>query len=394
MADQRAPVQSRQDAVTRAGTTVADLVGDRAADWDRAGRLPVELLRKLGAAGQLCAQVSPRHGGPGWSSRENGEFTATAGALCSSLRSIMTSQGMAGWAIERLGTRAQQAAFLPGLTSGTLAAVGFSEPQAGSDLAAIEMRVRPDGDQMVLDGQKMWVTGAAYADLLVLFGRADGGDGAGAAVVVPTDAAGVTVEPLTDALGCRAAGHASVRLDQVRVPADHLLGGFAPSLPLLVTVALGYGRMSVAWGCVGILRACLGATVAHAVKRRQFGRPIAEHQLVAGHLADLYVAEQTASRVCEFASAQWDAGASDLVHAVVLAKQVSARNAARGAAAAVQVLGSAGARDGHLVARAYRDAKTMEIIEGTTELCQLLLAEQAVARYRPAEPGERKDGRS
>jgi methoxymalonate biosynthesis protein len=78
----------------------------------------------------------------------------------------------------------------------------------------------------------------------------------------------------------------------------------------------------------------------------------------------------------------------------VLAKQVSARNAARGAAAAVQVLGSAGARDGHLVARAYRDAKTMEIIEGTTELCQLLLAEQAVARYRPAEPGERKDGRS
>ena len=371
------------DAVADACAVVTDLVADRAGDWDRAGQLPVDLLRKLGSTGYLCAQVPAKHGGLGWSSRENGEFTATVGALCTSLRSIMTSQGMAAWAVERLGTRSQQATILPQLTSGALAAVGFSEPQAGSDLSAIELRVRPDGDEVVLDGQKTWVTGAAYADLLVLFGRAD--DGSGAAVVVPADAAGVTIERLTDVLGCRAAGHASVRLDQVRIPADHVLGGGAPSLPLLVTAALGYGRMSVAWGCVGILRACLAAAVTHAASRVQFGRPIAEHQLVAGHLADLYIAEQTASRACEFASEQWDAGASDLVHAVVLAKQVSAGNAARGAAAAVQVLGSAGVRDGHVVARAYRDAKTMEIIEGTTELCQLLLAERAMARNRPVD---------
>ncbi len=323
-------------AVAHAGAVVTDLVADRAGDWDRAGQLPVDLLRKLGSAGYLCAQVPPRYGGLRWST------------------------------------------ILPRLTSGALAAVGFSEPQAGSDLSAIELRVRPDGGELVLDGQKTWVTGAAYANLLVLFGRAH--DGSGAAVVVPADAAGVALERLTDVLGCRAAGHAGVRLDQVRVPADRALGGFAPSLPLLVTAALGYGRMSVAWGCVGILRACLAAAVAHAGSRVQFGRPIAEHQLVAGHLADLYIAEQTASRACEFASAQWDAGASDLVHAVVLAKQVSASNAARGAAAAVQVLGSAGVRDGHVVARAYRDAKTMEIVEGTTELCQLLLAERAMAR--------------
>lgn len=370
-----------------AGAAVADLVADRAGDWDRAGQLPVGLLRKLGEAGYLCTQVPAEHGGLGWSSRENGEFTASVGALCSSLRSVMTSQGMAAWAVERLGNRAQRAAFLPRLATGTLAAVGFSEPQAGSDLSAIELQVRAAGEEVVLSGRKMWVTAAAYADLLVVFGRSDGG---GAAVVVPADAPGVSVEPLADVLGCRAAGHCQIRFDQVRVPADHVLGGIAPSLSLLVTAALSYGRMSVAWGCVGILRACLGAAVTHARTRRQFGRPIAEHQLVAGQLAGLYVAEQAASRVCEWASQRWDAGEADVVDAVVLAKHLSATNAAQAASTAVQILASAGTRDGHVVARAYRDAKTMQIIEGTSELCQLLLAEQAMNHFGgwtpPADP--------
>lgn len=373
--------------VAEAGSAVAELVGDRAGEWDLAGRLPVELLRKLGEAGFLCTQVPAEYGGLGWSSRENGEFTASVGALCSSLRSLMTSQGMAAWTVERLGTRAQRAAFLPRLGSEALAAVGFSEPQAGSDLSAIELRIRADGDEVVLDGQKTWVTAAGYADLLVLFGRAE--NGAGAAVVVPSDAPGVILEPLPDVLGCRAAGHCGIRLTQARVPADHVLGGFAPSLPLLVTSALSYGRMSVAWGCVGILRACLTAAVAHAGARRQFGRPIAGHQLVAGHLADLYVAEQTASRVCEWASGRWDAGDADVAQAVVLAKHVSATNAAQAAATAVQVLASAGARDGHVVARAYRDAKTMEIIEGTPELCRLLMAERAMDEFRSADAAAR-----
>jgi methoxymalonate biosynthesis protein len=149
-------------------------------------------------------------------------------------------------------------------------------------------------------------------------------------------------------------------------------------LPLLVTTALAYGRISVAWGCVGILRACLAAATAHAATREQFGRPLAEHQLVARHLAELYAGEQIASRVCEHASRCWDAGSPEQVVATVLAKHVSAARAAEGAASAVQVLASAGAADGHSVARAYRDAKLMEIIEGSSELCQLMLAQHAM----------------
>ncbi|MEG8179853.1 acyl-CoA dehydrogenase family protein [Nocardia terpenica] len=360
-----------------ARTLVTGLVGDQAEHWDRTGTLPRKLLTELGSAGYLCPQVPAAHGGLGWDSARDGEFTAHVGSLCSSLRSIMTSQGMAAWTIARLGTEEQQRALLPRLTGGDLAAVAFSEPDAGSDLSAIATRLVRDGDTIVVDGHKTWSTAARYADLVVVVGVMD--DGGAGAVVVPTDAPGVRVDPVPDPLGCRAAGHADLTLTRVRVPATQLLGGGGQFLPLVVTTALAYGRMSVAWGCVGILRACLTAAGAHAKSRKQFGRPLGEHQLVSRHLAELLIAEQTAARACEHASRCWNAGTPDQVLATVLAKHVSATQAARGAAVAVQVLASAGTRDGHAVARAYRDAKCMEIIEGSTEMCQLLLADHVLA---------------
>jgi methoxymalonate biosynthesis protein len=353
---------------------LTDLVGDRAGEWDLGGLLPVGLLRTLGADGLLCAEVPVEHGGLGWSSLDNGALTAHVGSLCGSLRSVMTSQGMAAWTIQRLGDTPQRNHYLRRLTGGELAAVGFSEPQAGSDLAAMTTSIRLDGDSVLVNGCKVWVTAACYADLLVVFGRH--GDG-GAAVVVPADAPGVRVERIADPMGCRAAGHAVVVLDSVRLPAANVLGA-GGALSFLVASSLAYGRKSVAWGCVGILRACLGAAARHATTRHQFGRPLASHQLVAGHLADLVAAEQVATRLCEHASRCWDSGSPDVVIATLLAKHESAQRAAAGASAAVQVLASAGVWDGHVVSRAYRDAKLMEVIEGSNEMCRLLLAEHAV----------------
>lgn len=356
---------------------VGELVGDQAAGWDIAGQIPSQLLRKLGASGVLCAEVPSSFGGIGASSMDNGELTAYAGSLCSSLRSIMTSQGIAAWTVQRFGDRGQRERYLADLTSGQLAAVGFSEREAGSDLSGLRTEIRRDGDSVLIDGEKRWVTGARYADLLVIIGRT--GDGAAAAAVVPAEAPGVSVQPVSAPLGCRAAGHSHVRLEGVRLPASCVLGGGGQPLSMLVTMALSYGRMSVAWGCVGILRACLGAAVEHAKTRNQSGTPLAGYQLVARHIAELVIAEQVSTRVCEHASRCWDSRSEDMVVTSVLAKHVSAEHAARGAAAAVQVLGSAGAQDGHVVARAYRDAKLMEIIEGTSEICQLILSGHAVA---------------
>ncbi|MFC3452165.1 acyl-CoA dehydrogenase family protein [Amycolatopsis speibonae] len=352
------------------------LVGDSAGGWDIDGEIPRTVLSELGAAGVLCAEVPKRHGGLGLGSLESGELTAHAGSLCSSLRSVMTSQGMAAWTIQRLGTREQRAAFLPQLTGGRLAAVAFSEPDAGSDLGAMTTELRFDGDTVLVDGGKTWITAAAYADFVVVIGKL--GDNA-AAVVVPADADGVRIEKIPHPIGCRAAGHAEVRLDGVRLPAANVLGGIGQSLPMLVTTALAYGRMSVAWGCVGILRGCLGAVTEHARSRRQFGKPIAEHQLVSRMVADLYAAEQITTAVCRQASEGWESGSPDVVIATVLAKHVSATEAVRGTASAMQIMASAGASDGHVVARAYRDAKLMEIIEGSSEICQLELARHALA---------------
>ncbi|WP_218952152.1 acyl-CoA dehydrogenase family protein [Amycolatopsis anabasis] len=353
-----------------------DLIGDQPDAWDRAGTIPEDLVRKLAGAGALCAEVPARYGGLGLSSADSGEFTAHVGSRCSSLRSLMTSQGMAAWTIQRLGDRAQRKEFLPRLTAGELAAVGFSEPGAGSDLSTMATRIRPDGDSVVVDGQKVWVTAADYADLLVVFGQYEGG---AAAVVVPATTPGVRVERVPEPLGCRAAGHANIQLDGVRLPAANVLGGVGQSTAMLVTTSLAYGRISVAWGCVGILRACLAEVTRHAGAREQFGKPLGQHQLVARHVAELLVAEQSATRACEHASRRWDERSPEMVQATVLAKYVSSRHAADGAASAVQVLASRGARDSHPVARAYRDAKLMEIIEGSNEICQLILSEHVLA---------------
>ncbi|MFD9700457.1 acyl-CoA dehydrogenase family protein [Lentzea sp. NPDC059081] len=358
-----------------AAALVTEAVADNAAEWDLAGWIPPEIVRGLGAKGVLCAEVPPRHGGLGLSGMDNGELAAHTGALCSSVRSLMTSQGMAAWTIQRFGSREQHSEYLGMLTGGSLAAVAFSEPAAGSDLSAIGTRIRRDGDSVVVTGRKTWITAAAYADVVLVFGRFDGET---AVAVVPATAPGVRIDPVPNPLGCRAAGHSTVDLDDVRLPISAVLSGRGFPLALLVTTALTYGRLSVAWGSVGMLRACLAEAARHARVREQFGTPLSQHQLVARHLAELYAAERTATKMCEDASRAWDDRSPDMGAAAVLAKYVASTEAARGAATAVQVLASAGAQDGGAVARAFRDAKLMEIIEGSTEISQLMLAERAL----------------
>lgn len=367
------------DRCAAAAARAAAAVDGGADDWDRAGRIPGAVIQELAGHGLLCADVPAEFGGGGMTMAELGELTAHVGTLCSSLRSLMTSQGMVAWAVRKLGDPARQQVYLRALATGSTAAVAFSEAGAGSDLSAMATTVTPVGDRVEVSGTKVWVTGAAYADHVLVFGRC--GDG-GAAVVVPADAPGVTVTRVADPLGCRAAGHAEVRLDRVSLPAaEHLLPGAGVPLQWLVTSVLTYGRLSVAWGCVGMLRACVAAAARHASTREQFGKPLAEHQLVGRHIAELYVAEQSATRLCEHAARSWDEGSPEQIVAAVAAKHVAATEAARGAASAVQVLASAGATDGHVVARAYRDAKLMEIIEGSSEISQLLLARHALARW-------------
>jgi methoxymalonate biosynthesis protein len=364
--------------VTDPVAALSRLVAGHADDWDRAGRLPTRVARELGAAGVLCAQVPARHGGPGWDAVADGRLTAQAGELCSSTRSLMTSQGMVAWAVTRWGEDRHQARFLPPLTGGSLAGVAFSEEDAGSDLSGVRTEITHEAGRVRVTGRKVWVTGAVYADLVLVLGRYAGGT---ALVLVPTDAPGVTVLPRPDPVGCRAAGHADVVLDDVLLDEIHLLPGAGAPFGLPAQSVLLAGRISVAWGCLGIIRACLRSTARHAATRRQSGVRLAEHQLVARRLGEMVAAEQAVLRVCEHAAAAWRDGSPDLPAAALVAKHEGATRAAGTASSAMQVLASAAARDGHPVARAYRDAKLMEIIEGSTEICQLELADAAVREW-------------
>ena len=344
--------------------------------WDDQCAIPLTVLRHLSRAGLLCPQVPSQYGGLGSNSRLTGEITAYVGTYCSSVRSIMTSQGMAAWTIQRLGSPHQRSMYLQELTNGRLAAIAFSEAGAGSDLSEITTRIERGRESVLLNGEKTWITGARYADLLVVIARF--GNDEAAAVIVPTAAEGVVIEPLNQPLGCRAGGHAKVQLNNVRLPAANVLGGCGHAMAVLITSALTFGRLSVAWGCVGIVRACLAAASAHSQTRRQFGRPIADYQLILRHLAQLVTFEHISTQACEAASKNWDSNRPSLAIDAVLAKYVSSRAAADGASTAVQIFASAGAQTGHVVARAYRDAKLMEIIEGSNEICELLIAERAL----------------
>lgn len=355
---------------------VDDAVGENAALWDRTGQLPDVLLHALGEAGILCGQVPTSFGGLGMSSVENGHLTAHVGMRCSSLRSVLTSQGIAAWTLLRFGDRNQHDTFLAPLTTGEVAAVALSEAGAGSDLAAMATTIRVEGTSVVVNGAKIWVTGATYAQWILVFGKCGTGN---AVVVVPVDAPGVTISRIPDPLGCRAAGHANVQLESVRLPIVHLLGGAGGlPLPLLITPPLTYGRVSVAWGCVGVLRLCLAEARRHGRHRKSFGIPLVDHQLVRRHIAELYVRERVASAVSQQASQHWDEKSPEQASSAVLAKHVAAVSAATGASVAVQVLGAAGSQDEAAVARAYRDAKLMELIEGSNEISLLMLADHAL----------------
>lgn len=350
-------------------------ITDAAAVSDASGELDLTLLRRLARGRWLCAQVPVELGGLGYTAVMNGELTAAVGRACTSMRSLMTSQGMSAWIVQRCGTREQQAALVPLLAAGELCAVAFTEPGAGSDLNAISASVERTGDDVVVHGEKRWITAAMYARRVLCLVR----DGDAAAfVVVPTDSPGVCIEPVVGPLGCRAAGHASVALDRVHLPVDAVLGGGHQDLGLLAALALTYGRFSVAWGCIGIIRACREASVRHVSHREQGGVRLAEHQLVRHRLAEMFISEQAATELCRATASAWDAGSADLGIRVVAAKYFASRSARMAAEAAVQLHGSYAASDGHVVARAYRDSKLMEVIEGSNEVAAMLVADHLV----------------
>jgi glutaryl-CoA dehydrogenase (non-decarboxylating) len=358
-----------------AGETAAlvDRLAARAAEFDANGEIDREILKELAHGGYLGATVPSAYGGPGYDELAYGELCAAIGGACTSTRSVITVHNMVAQAIARWGDEAQRAAWLPRLASGeAVGAFCLTEPEAGSDGAAVTASVRERGDELIVDGIKLWVTGGLIADAFLVIGRHEGGP---VAVLVPRATTGVSIEPLVGQLGLRAAMLAEIRFDGAAVSKDSLVGRPGFGWSHVAATALDHGRYSVAWGCVGIVRSCLDVAAAYASTRRQFGRPLADHQLVRRMIADMTTELSAAELLCKDAAAQRQDRRPSALHATMVAKYFASRAAARASSDAVQILGAVGTSPRYPVERHFRDAKIMQIIEGSDQMQQLTIAD-------------------
>ncbi|MGF1660873.1 MAG: acyl-CoA dehydrogenase family protein [Kineosporiaceae bacterium] len=352
----------------------------RAGEWEREQHIPDPVLDAVAAAGLWAPFLPERFGGRNQNMVTFGEVHEEVGRGCSSLRSLLTVHSMVSWAVWRFGTEGQRADWVPALASGAaLGAFCLTEPGAGSDAAGISSTVVPDGDGWRLDGHKKWITNGQRADVLLVFARLDS---AVVALLVPRDADGVHVIPMTDVLGTRAAMLAGIRFQGVRLPAEALLGPRGFTSGMVLTGVLDIGRYSVACGSVGIVQGCLEASADYSDQRVVAGSRLSERQLIRAHLSDMVTDARAGRLLCAEAGRLKDAADPRTVMATWIAKYFASTAAARHASSAVQVHGANGFGPEYPVARMYRDAKVMEIIEGSNEIQRETIADEAYREVR------------
>ncbi len=348
--------------------------GDRA---DAEERLPASVIRALAEGGYLGAALSRDHGGLGMNHLTLGLLHAEIGRACASARSLLTVQSMVARAIARWGNEAQRAHWLPRLARGeALASFALSEPEAGSDLGSIAAQARIEGDCYVIEGQKRWISFGQIATLFLVFARLDG---ALTAFLVEPSMEGFERAPISGLLGARASQLADLTLQACRLPAASRLGGGKLPFSLVAATALDLGRYSVAWGSVGLAEACVLASVEHARRRSQGGKALSEHQLVQRLLTGMITGARASRLLCSQAGVRWDNADPQALADTMIAKYFATTTAARIAADAVQIHGAQGCTRGASVERHYRDAKVMEIIEGSTQIQEIGIAELASA---------------
>jgi short/branched chain acyl-CoA dehydrogenase len=366
-------------------------IAPHAARWDREHHFPVEVVHKMGELGLFGLTAPEEYGGAGLTG-EDGGFTS----LCVAIEEIgrvdqsmgVTLEAGVGLGINPIltfGTDEQKQRWLPDLVAGrTLAAFGLTEPGAGSDAGATRTRAElVDGD-WVLNGSKQFITnsGSSITSVVAVTARtgttvrADGTEKAEiSALLVPSGTPGFTAEKAYDKLGWHASDTHPLSFEDARLPQDSLLGargrGYAQFL-----ATLDDGRVAIAALAVGLIQGCLDECVRYAGERTTFGVPIGRKQGVAFQIADLQVMLE-ASRVLTYKAASLkDAGAplAEFKQAASIAKLYATESAVSATRIATQVFGGYGFMEEYPVARFYRDAKILEIGEGTSEVQRMLIA--------------------
>jgi len=352
-----------------------------AARWDRESHFPRAELRALGEVGALGMVVPEGWGGAGMdyvSLAVALEEIAAGDGATSTIVSVQNS--VVCGPIAAFGSDAQKERYLRPLASGAkLGCFCLSEPQAGSDAAAIATRARRSGDEFVLDGVKQFITSGKHADVAIVFAVTDKAVGKRgiSAFIVDTASPGYAVARLEDKLGQRASDTAQIVLESCRVPAANLLGNEGQGYRIALA-NLEAGRIGIAAQAVGMARAAFEAALGYAGERSSFGKLIAEHQAVAFRLADMATGIEVARQMVWHAASLRDAGEPCLKEAS-MAKLFASEMAERVCSAAIQTYGGYGYVADFPVERIYRDVRVCQIYEGTSDIQRLVISRALVS---------------
>ncbi len=342
------------------------------ADAERTETFPREVFRTLGRAGLLGLPYPEEHGGGGQPYEVYLQVLEEIGAVWASVGVGVSVHALSCFGLATAGTEEQQQRWLPEMLGGELlGAYCLSEPHAGSDPAAMRTRARRDGDDWVISGAKAWTTHGGHADFYKVMARTGDGRGDISCFLVPADAEGLVADPPEHKMGLTGSATATMRFDDVRVPGDRLLGAEGEGLKIALA-GLDAGRLGIAAVATGLAQAALDHAVAYAKERETFGERIIDHQGLAFVLADMEAAVQSARATLLHAARLKDRGLPYGREASV-AKLVATDNAMKVTTDAVQVLGGYGYTRDFPVERFMREAKVMQIFEGTNQIQRLVI---------------------
>ncbi|HEX7655917.1 MAG TPA: acyl-CoA dehydrogenase family protein [Sphingomonas sp.] len=344
--------------------------------------IPDEILREMRDLGLFGLSIDEAYGGLGLTMAEEVRVAIELGRTTPAFRSSFgTNVGIGSQGLVMAGSDAQKAEWLPKIASGDIVtSFALTEPDVGSDSGSVKTRAVRDGDVYRLSGTKRYITNADKADLFTVMARTGdvpGGKGV-SAFLVPRDLPGVSVGEPEKKMGQKGAKVADVTFDDTPVPAANRLGAEGEGFKIAMRV-LDRGRLHIAAVCVGVAERLIADCVAYASTRHQFGKPIAEHQLIQAMIADSKT-EALAARalVLETAAAK-DLG-RDVVMESAAAKYYASEMVGRVADRAVQIFGGAGYIADYGIERLYRDVRLFRIYEGTSQIQQLIIARETIKR--------------
>jgi alkylation response protein AidB-like acyl-CoA dehydrogenase len=351
---------------------VAELA-PRAAAMEAAGEFPRELFRLLGKAGFLGLPYPEEYGGAAQPYEVYLQVLEELAAAWLTVAEGVSVHTLACFPLAAYGSEAQKSRWLPDMLGGDLlGAYCLSEPDSGSDAGSLTTRAVRDGEDYVVDGTKAWVTHAGVADFYNLMARtSDDGSRGISTLLVPAGLPGLAPQPLEDKMGLRSSPTAQIVFDAARVPVGRRLGAEGQGFSIAMS-ALDGGRLGIAACAVGLAQAALDAAVDYARQRRQFGSAVIDFQGVSFLLADMATGVAAARALYLDAARRRDAGAPYRIFAA-MAKLFATDTAMRVTTDAVQVLGGYGYTTDYPVERYMREAKVLQIFEGTNQIQRLVI---------------------